>query len=105
MTRFAAYLVLPDGTYRDLELVTEAPNPRAAARRAFELAGIHRDEEFPQVLIVPDDQVYVFGRDDSGAAVTPDEDLPRLIKRGPQTVVLDAYYGVLPDDSGRSTPS
>lgn len=64
--RYAAYLCQPDGSHRDLEAVVEAGSPDEAARRAFELAGVHPDDEFPQILIVPDAEVQVFTRDDSG---------------------------------------
>jgi hypothetical protein len=80
MSRYAVHVELQDvpDAYRDLEVVIEAADPRLAAARAFELAGVHPDEEFPQLLVVPEVQVHVYTRDDAGKAVTADEDLPRL---------------------------
>jgi hypothetical protein len=83
-TAFVGYEGGPLGAYRYLEEVIEASDTREAARRAFELAGLHPDEEFPELLIVPEDQVHIFTRDDEGAAVTFEEDLPRLLRKGPK---------------------
>jgi hypothetical protein len=86
--RYAAYLCLADGTYRDLEQTFEARGPREAARQAFDQLDLHRDEEFPELLVVPDDQVHIFTRDDQGRAVTVTEDMPRAMARGPRSVVV-----------------
>jgi hypothetical protein len=56
-------------------------DPRHAAQQVIDRLQVHPDEEFPELLIVPEDQVHVFTRDDDGRAVTPDEDVPRLIRR------------------------
>ena len=86
--RYAAYLCMPDGDYHDLEEVIEADSPREAAQQAIELAGIHPDDEFPQLLVVPDEEVHTFTRDDVGRAVTWDADLPRQIRKGPARVIV-----------------
>ncbi len=84
--RFAAYLLLTDNSYRDLEQTIEADSPREAAQQAFDRLVLHPDEQFPQLLIVPDEQVHVFTRDDEGRAVTTTEDAPRMMAQGPKTV-------------------
>lgn len=96
---YAAYVCQPDGDYHDLEAVIEAISPHEAARRAFELAGIHPDDEFPQILIVQDADVHVFTRDDKGCAVTWDADLPRQIRRGPASAIV--YVDQLEQDRRR----
>ncbi len=74
------------GRYQELEETIEADDPRAAAQRAIDLAAIHPDDQFPVILIVEEGQVAVFSRDDDGRAVTPDEDFPRLLEKGPNVV-------------------
>jgi len=86
--RHAIYLCTADGSYRDLERTFEAPDARTAAQQAFDLLDLHLDEEFPELLVVPDDHVQVFTRDDSGKAVTTTEDLPRSIARGPRFTIV-----------------
>ena len=75
------YLATADGTYRDLERTFEAPDARTAAQQALDLLDLHVDEEFAELLVVPDDRVHVFTRDDTGRAVTINEDLPRRSPR------------------------
>jgi hypothetical protein len=76
------------GRYQELEETIEADDPRAAAQRAIDLAAIHPDDQFPVILIVEEGHVAVFSRDDDGRAVTPDEDFPRLMEKGPHVVDL-----------------
>jgi hypothetical protein len=88
MRRYSAFVALSDGPgrYQELEEVIEAPDPRAAAQRAIDLAAIHPDDQFPVILIVEERDVSVFSRDDDGQAVTPTEDFPRLLEKGPTIV-------------------
>jgi hypothetical protein len=90
MPRYSAFVAVDDGPgrYQELEELIEAPDPRGAAQRAIELAAIHPDEEFPIVLVVEESQVATFSRDDSGLAVTPDEDFPRQLPKGPATIFV-----------------
>lgn len=74
------------GRYQELEETIEAVDPRAAAQRTIDLAAIHPDDQFPVILIVEEQHVTVFSRDDDGRAVTPDEDFPRLLAKGPHVV-------------------
>ena len=37
-------------------------------------------------MIVEEGHVAVFSRDDDGRAVTPEEDFPRLLEKGPNAV-------------------
>jgi hypothetical protein len=97
MPMYAAYLGTENGAYRDLEELVEADDPRGAAQQVIDSMQLHPDEEFPELLIVPEDQVHIFTRDDAGRAVTPDEDMPRLIRREPQTVKVE----VRPDELDR----
>ena len=92
MSRYAAYVALadPPGAYRDLELTIEAESPRDAARQAFELADLRAQGEWPEILVVPDDQVHVFLLDEHGRTVTVDEDLRRLAAPRPRLVVVNA---------------
>jgi hypothetical protein len=76
------------GRYQELEELIEAPDPRTAAQQAIKLVHIHPDEEFPIVLVVEESQVAVFSRDDAGLAVTPDEDFPRQLRKGPTTIFV-----------------
>ena len=92
--RYAAYLLQSDSSYRDLEDTFEAESPREAAQQAFDMLGareLHPDEEFPQLIVVPDAEVHVFTRDDGGRAVTTTEDLPRLMARGPRTSTVTFF--------------
>src|SRR5215831_16678522 len=88
MPRYSAFVALSDGPgrYQELEETIEADDPRAAAQRAIDLAAIHPDDRFPVILIVEERHVSIFSRDDDGRAVTPDEDFPRLLERGPNLV-------------------
>ncbi len=86
--RYAVYLCTADDTYRDLEQTFEAPNPRKAAQQAFDQLDLHPDEEFPEVLVVPDDQVHVFTRDDQGRAITLNEDMMRSMARGARFAIV-----------------
>jgi len=88
VTRYSAFAALSDGPghYQELEDVIEADDPRSAAQRAIDLATIHPDDQFPVILIVEEGAVSVFSRDDDGRAVTPDEDFPRLLAKGPNLV-------------------
>ena len=88
MPRYSAFVALSDGPgrYQELEQTIEADDPRAAAQRAIDLAAIHPDDQFPVILIVEEEAVSVFSRDDDGRAVTPDEDFPRLLEKGPNVV-------------------
>ncbi len=84
--RYAIYVLQSNDTYRDLEDVFEAEGPRQAAQRVFDrldIGDLHPDEEFPQVIVVPDDHVHVFTRNDEGRAVTMSEDIRRLTTKGP----------------------
>ncbi len=93
--RYAAYLMLTDDSYRDLEETIEAESPSAAAQETFDHLALHPDEQFPQLLIVPDDQVHVFTRDDKGQALTTTEDVPRMIAKGPKTATITFYANEL----------
>lgn len=84
---YAVYLLSGD-LYEDLEGTIEAQNPREAAQRAFDQLDIHADEQFPQLIVVPAEEVHVFTRDESGQAVTIMEDLPRMIAKGPRYSVV-----------------
>jgi hypothetical protein len=88
MPRYSAFIATNDGPghYQEVEETIEATDPRAAAQRAIDLAAIHPDDEFPVILIVEEGHVAVFSRDDDGRAVTPEEDLPRLMEKGPNLV-------------------
>src|SRR5215472_15786486 len=86
--RYALYLLQDDGSYRDQETTVEADSPRQAAQLAFDQLGLHPDEQFPQLLVVPDQHVHVFSRDGRGQAVTMDEDSDRMIAEGPRTVIV-----------------
>ena len=90
MPRYAAFIGLADGRYQALEDVVEADDPRGAANKVISLVAFHPEELFPEILVVPDDEVHVFTRDDAGRAATTDEDMPRLIEKGPRSVVIDA---------------
>src|SRR5260370_8589789 len=89
--RFAAYLLQTDNSYRDLELTIEAESPHEAAQQAFDGLALHPDEQFPQLLVVPDHQVHVFTRDDEGRAVTVNEDMDRVMAKGPKTASVTFY--------------
>ncbi len=88
MPRYSAFVALSDGPgrYQELEETIEADDLRSAAQRAIDLAAIHPDDQFPVILIVEEGRVGVFSRDDDGHAVTPDEDFPRLLEKGPSVV-------------------
>ena len=91
MPKYSAFIALDNGPghYQELDELIDAPDPRSAAQRAIELAQIHPDEEFPQLLVIEERAVSIFTtRDDQGQAVTFDEDLPRLAAKGPETVVV-----------------
>ena len=63
--RYAAYLLQNDDSYQDLELTIDADSPREAAQHVFDefgAADIHPDEQFPQLIVVPDEHVHVFTR-------------------------------------------
>ena len=90
MPRYSAFIALSDGPgrYQELEETIEAPDPRTAAQQAIDRAAIHPDDQFPVVLIVEERNVSVFSRNDDGQAVTPDEDFPRVIAKGPDMIDL-----------------
>jgi hypothetical protein len=79
--RYAVYLLWGD-IHQDLERTIEAAGPREAAQVTFDELHIHADEQFPQLVVVPAEQVEVFTRDDWGRAVTMTEDLPRVLAKG-----------------------
>ncbi|TMC05440.1 MAG: hypothetical protein E6J41_22090 [Chloroflexi bacterium] len=91
MPRYSAFVALSDGPgrYQELEDTIEAPDPRMAAQQAIDRAAIHPDDQFPVILVVEERHVSVFSRDDHGQAVTPNEDFPRLMAKGPD--VIDVY--------------
>jgi hypothetical protein len=91
MPRYSAFVALSDGPgrYHELEETIEAPDPPSAAQRAIDRAAIHPDDQFPVILIVEERNVSVFSRNDSGRAVTPEEDFTRLMAKGPDMV--DVY--------------
>ena len=84
---YAAYLLRGD-VYEDLEQTIDAPGPREAAQMAFDQLDIHADEEFPQLMVVPADQVEIFTRDDVGRARTITEDLFRMAAAGPRHAIV-----------------
>ena len=88
MPRYSAYVSVDIGPGHNQEIdeLIEAPDPRAAAQRAIEIARLHPDEQFPVILVVEEEDVSIFSRDDEGRAVTPGEDWPRLVAKGPQTI-------------------
>ncbi len=96
MPRYSAFVALGDGPghYQELEEVIEAPDPRAAAQQAIDLATIHPDDQFPVILIVEEQAISIFSRDDDGQAVTPDEDFPRLLAKGSAVSYVDAPAGI-----------
>lgn len=96
--RYAVYLLQDDGSYRDQEATFEADNPREAAQRAFDQLSVHPDEQFPQLLVVPDHHVHVFSRNDCGRAVAMDEDIDRMIAEGPRTEIVSFEPADLRDE-------
>lgn len=90
MPRYSAFVALDEGPgyLQELDHLIDAPDPRAAAQQAFQLAMIHPDDQFPQVLIVEEQAVSIFVRGDHGEAVTPDEDFARLEARGPAAAIV-----------------
>jgi hypothetical protein len=110
MPRYSAFIALDTGPghYQELDELIEASDPRTAAQVAIELMAVHPDDEFPVILIVEEGNMAVFSRDDDGQPITPDEDWPRLLARGPGVVNVyppkpmervGAYEG--PDDGAR----
>jgi hypothetical protein len=85
-----AFIGLDDGPsrYQAVEEVIEAADAREAAGMVIQLAHIHPDDLFPEILVIPEDQVAIFTRDDCGNAATFEEDFPRLMAKGPKTVVV-----------------
>jgi hypothetical protein len=85
-----AFIGLDDSPsrYQAVEEIIEAADAREAAGTVIELAHLHPDDLFPEILIVPEDKVAIFTRDDCGNAVTFEEDFPRLLAKGPKTVVM-----------------
>lgn len=88
--RYTVLIGVDDGPdrYQELTDLIDAPNPRAAAQVVIDRGVIHPDDQFPQILVIEEATVAIFTRDDDGRAATDDEDLPRLVARGPATATI-----------------
>lgn len=88
--RYTVLIGVDDGPdrYQELTELIDAPNPRAAAQVVIDRGVIHPDDQFPQILVIEEARVAVFTRDDAARAATDDEDLPRLLARGPATATI-----------------